>query len=309
MQFLKQSTGVTVLIGPILDSSGAAVTGAVIADLNITKNGSTAAMSGNTFTHSHNGHYLLTLTTTDTNTLGRLSISANNSAHAMPVFRYTVLVAAMFDAIVTNGNVSILDAAGVRSAVGLATANLDTQLSTIDDFLDTEIAAIKAKTDNLPTDPADASDIAASFATVNTKLDTIDDFLDTEIAAIKAKTDNLPTDPADQSAVEAAITAATSPLATAANLATVAGYLDTEIAAILADTNELQTDWANGGRLDVLLDTAVSDSTLARQILGNKHTVTESPAGTFTISVRNDADNATVRTIVYTPATGARTAS
>lgn len=40
-------------------------------------------------------------------------------------------------------------AANVRSAVGLASANLDTQLSTIDDFLDTEIAAIKAKTDQL----------------------------------------------------------------------------------------------------------------------------------------------------------------
>jgi hypothetical protein len=42
-----------------------------------------------------------------------------------------------------------LDAAGVRSAIGLASANLDTQLSTIDDFLDTEVAAIKIKTDQL----------------------------------------------------------------------------------------------------------------------------------------------------------------
>lgn len=76
--------------------------------------------------------------------------------------------------------------------------DLATQASvnTVDDFLDTEIAAIKAKTDNLPTDPADASDIASSFTTVNTKLDTIDDFLDTEIADIKAKTDNLPSAPA-----------------------------------------------------------------------------------------------------------------
>lgn len=49
---------------------------------------------------------------------------------------------------------STLDAAGVRSAVGLASANLDTQLSTIDDFLDTEVAAIKAKTDTLPSSPA-----------------------------------------------------------------------------------------------------------------------------------------------------------
>lgn len=37
-----------------------------------------------------------------------------------------------------------------------------TSVDTIDDFLDTEIAAIKAKTDNLPSDPADASDIATA---------------------------------------------------------------------------------------------------------------------------------------------------
>lgn len=42
-----------------------------------------------------------------------------------------------------------LDAAGVRTAVGLASANLDTQLTAIDDYLDTEVAAIKAKTDSL----------------------------------------------------------------------------------------------------------------------------------------------------------------
>jgi hypothetical protein len=42
-----------------------------------------------------------------------------------------------------------LDAAGVRMAVGLASANLDTQLTAIDDFLDTEVAAIKAKTDQM----------------------------------------------------------------------------------------------------------------------------------------------------------------
>jgi hypothetical protein len=64
-----------------------------------------------------------------------------------------------------------------------------TSVDTVDDFLDTEIAAIKAKTDNLPSDPADASDIASAFTTVNTKLDTIDDFLDTEAAAILAAVD------------------------------------------------------------------------------------------------------------------------
>lgn len=94
-------------------------------------------------------------------------------------------------------------------------------------------------------------------------------------------------------------------LATAAALATAQG----NITSILGDTNELQTDWANGGRLDLLLDTLIATTLLTRQIVGNKHTVVESPSGTFTISVRNDADDATVRTIVYIPATGARTVS
>jgi hypothetical protein len=64
-----------------------------------------------------------------------------------------------------QSGLSTLDAAGVRTAVGLAAANLDTQLSAIDDFLDTEVSAIKAKTDNLPAAPAATGDIP-SAATV-----------------------------------------------------------------------------------------------------------------------------------------------
>lgn len=59
-----------------------------------------------------------------------------------------------------------LSQANVRTAVGLGSANLDTQLSAIAAYIDTEVAAIKAKTDNLPVDPADASDIAASFLSI-----------------------------------------------------------------------------------------------------------------------------------------------
>lgn len=93
--------------------------------------------------------------------------------------------------------------------------------------------------------------------------------------------------------------------ATAAALATVSGKIDT----IDGIVDTLLADLINGGRLDLILDAILADATLARQILGNKHTVVESPTGTFTISVRNDADDATVRTIVYVAATGARTVS
>lgn len=50
---------------------------------------------------------------------------------------------------ITATGFSTLTQADVRTAVGLASANLDTQLAAIDDFLDTEVAAIKAKTDQL----------------------------------------------------------------------------------------------------------------------------------------------------------------
>jgi hypothetical protein len=49
------------------------------------------------------------------------------------------------------------------------------------------VSAIKAKTDNLPTDPADASDIATSFASTNDLILTVDAVAD----AIKVKTDQM----------------------------------------------------------------------------------------------------------------------
>jgi hypothetical protein len=108
MQLLKQSTAATVEVGPVLDANGDPYTGAVIGDFNLTKNGTTAAMAAAaTATHSHNGHYLIALTTGNTDTLGRLSISMNKATYAMTIFRYEVLAANQFDAIVTNGNLTL----------------------------------------------------------------------------------------------------------------------------------------------------------------------------------------------------------
>lgn len=179
---------------------------------------------------------------------------------------------------------SLPGAYGVGSAGYIVGTNLNATVSsrasqasvdTVDDFLDTEIAAIKAKTDNLPSDPADASDIASSFSTVNSTLSTIagyidtevativtqttaasirsavglasanldtqltaiDDFLDTEVAAIKAKTDNLPADPADASDIAARFTTldtAVADLPTNAELATALGTADDAVLAAIA---------------------------------------------------------------------------
>lgn len=56
----------------------------------------------------------------------------------------------------TAGYTAPLDGAGTRTALGMSTNNLDTQLS-----------AINSKTTNLPADPADASDVAAAIAALN----------------------------------------------------------------------------------------------------------------------------------------------
>lgn len=81
---------------------------------------------------------------------GRMDVSVG--AMATDVITNTALAASAVTEI--QAGLSSLDAAGVRAAIGMASANLDTQLTTIDDFLDSEIAAIKAKTDNLPAAPA-----------------------------------------------------------------------------------------------------------------------------------------------------------
>lgn len=145
MQLLKQNTAATVLVGPVLDSAGAAVTNAVIGDFQITKNGTSAAMaSPATRTHSHNGFYLLSLATGDTDTIGRLVISVNNTAQSMSTHRYTVLLPSVFDALITNatnstgglpaatntitalaGAISTFAGGAVASVTNRVTANVD----------------------------------------------------------------------------------------------------------------------------------------------------------------------------------------
>ena len=130
-----------------------------------------------------------------------------------------------------------LDAAGVRGAVGLASANLDTQigtlataanLATVAGYLDTEIAAILADTNELQTDWANGGrlDLILDARASQASVDTIDGIVDSILV-----------DTAEIGAAGAGLTA----LASAANLATLTGYVDTEVAAIKATTDKLDT--------------------------------------------------------------------
>jgi hypothetical protein len=120
MLFLKQSTAATVMIGPVLDANGGLVTsGLVIGDLRISKNGTVLTPSGNTLTHSDAGHWLLSLTTSNTDTINRLTISMGNASYAMAFRDYTVLLPSVFDALITNATNST---GGLATATGSITA-------------------------------------------------------------------------------------------------------------------------------------------------------------------------------------------
>ena len=126
MQWLKQSTAFTSIVGPILDSTGVEYASAVIGDLSITKNGTTAAMaSAATLTYISNGYYTLVGTTGNSDTAGRLDITCNKSTYQMPQKTFTVLVATVFDALVTNATTAAGGLGDIQRMAGTALTGRD----------------------------------------------------------------------------------------------------------------------------------------------------------------------------------------
>lgn len=105
MQYLKQSTAVTLKIGPFLDETDGktAETGLTIAqaDVRLSKNGADIAQKteSTSCTHDELGVYGCPVDATDTGTLGRLQLWVHESG-ALPVFHeYMVVTANFYDSI------------------------------------------------------------------------------------------------------------------------------------------------------------------------------------------------------------------
>jgi hypothetical protein len=118
----KQSTAATLIVGPILDSTGAEFTTAVIGDLSISKNGGTltAMASAATLTHIANGQYTLVTTTGNLDTLGRAQITCNKSTYQMPTVNLMVVPANVFDSMVLGTDA--LDVSAIQFAGQTITA-------------------------------------------------------------------------------------------------------------------------------------------------------------------------------------------
>lgn len=112
MVIARQSTARTVIVGPVLDADGVAVTDAVVGDFQISKNGGApAALNGSaTLTHRATGHYSLALTATDLDTVGQAELVLNDGANACPVKVLSVVEEAIYDALFAASATGLLPA-------------------------------------------------------------------------------------------------------------------------------------------------------------------------------------------------------
>lgn len=339
--WLRQSTAVTVPIGPFVDSTDgdAEETGLTIAqaDVRLSKNGAASAQKNNATSASHDadGVYLCPLSTTDTNTLGQLVAWVHVAGALFAKHVFMVLPANAYDSLVLGTDaldVSLIQWLGtaplaltsqrVEGLVGAMAANVLTATAINADAL----TAAKFAAD-VTTEFQDGLATAASLSTAQTDLTTIKGYLDTEvaailaavdteIAAIKAKTDNLPSDPADQSAVEAAITAAVAALiAENADLFDFGIMNSTTIASLTSQTVFRVTDGsandnAYNGRIGVVKDSATDLQRCIVHILdysgATKEITLAADPAIFTMAV---GDYITITSVPYSSGGGGATAA
>lgn len=110
MMLLKQSTAVTVMLGPFLDATDAVTAETALtisqADVRLSKNGGAFAQKNdaNAAAHGENGYYTCQIDATDTGTLGRLRLAVSESG-ALPVWHeFMVVPANVYDSLVAGSD-------------------------------------------------------------------------------------------------------------------------------------------------------------------------------------------------------------
>lgn len=142
MKFMRQSTAITVKVGPFLSTTDAATasTGLTIAQADVTlflNNGAGAQKhSATSATHDTGGVYGVPLDTTDTGTLGPLKLLINKSS-ALPVWdEWMVVPSNVYDSLVAGTgslNVNVFQIGGVtQNATNFAAATSVMAIGTVD---------------------------------------------------------------------------------------------------------------------------------------------------------------------------------
>ena len=167
MLLLKQSTAVTLKIGPFLDDAdGNTVEGALAitqADVRLSKNGANIAQKNEAAacTHDELGWYNCTIDATDTNTLGRLQLFVHEAGALTVWHEFMVVPANTYDSLVSGSD--YLDsetaamAAGVVTAAAVDTGAIDADAIAGNAITNTKFAA------NAIDDDAVAADVYAQI--------------------------------------------------------------------------------------------------------------------------------------------------
>jgi hypothetical protein len=188
--------------------------------------------------------------------------------------------------------------ATIRAAVGLASANLDTQLDALPTAAEVTTAVWAAAARTLTAIDEDSTTLDLD-ATIRAAVGLAAADLDTQLDAIDSKTTNLPSDPADQSLIIAATDALATLIGdvpTNAELATALDAIPTAVEnadALLDRANAIETGVTPRGVLRI-----------AGAILGGKL----SGAGTGTETFRNTVQDSKDRIVATVDASGNRTA-
>src|SRR5687767_3960069 len=126
MLIARQSTAIIVTVGPVLDADGVAVTGGVVADFKISKNGAAPAAldASATLTHRHTGFYSLSLTATDVNTVGTAEVVIDDTTNACPMKEIQVIETAIYDALFADTANAFTGAAGSTTLTALAAGSI-----------------------------------------------------------------------------------------------------------------------------------------------------------------------------------------
>lgn len=289
MLYLRQSTASqSVLIGPFVDTDGAAVTGLTIdaADIRLSKNGANiVGKNSGGGTHDELGMYAITFDATDTDTVGSLQLTVAETGALIVYHEFQVLEEAIFDGLFASSAARI--PADVTAISGDTTAadNLETAFDDTagavpwQGIIDQGTAQSATGTTLVLRSAAAFADDELIGATIvitggsagvgqrrlitdyvsSTDTATVDTWTTTPTGTITYKI--YATAPSsggsglDAAGVRAALGMSS------ANLDTQLSTIDNVVDTIVADTNELQTDWANGGRLDLILDARASQTT------------------------------------------------
>lgn len=128
MQYIKQSTATTVMVGPFLDKDDGVtpeigLAAGTVDEIGVYKHEAIALtdISGTTaFTHRAGGMYTTTLSNTDTNTLGRMRLYVRDDSVCLPVWEdFMVMPANVFDSLVSTDYLQV-DIAQISSDAAAA---------------------------------------------------------------------------------------------------------------------------------------------------------------------------------------------